>query len=95
MGGVDVPAYFPPPALNQHRYLIFHIIAETMGQYLKKGAKVYVEGRLQTRSWEGRDGQRRTAIEVVAGDLIMLDSRSAPRHAGPEEETEVTEDIAF
>ena len=60
-----------------------------MGQYLKKGAKVYVEGRLQTRSWEGQDGQRRTAIEVVATDLIMLDSRSAPRHAEREEAGEM------
>lgn len=51
-------------------------LGEVMGEYLKKGARVYVEGRLQTRSWEGQDGQRRYATEVVASDLIMLDTRA-------------------
>lgn len=67
-------------------------LAETMGRYLVRGARVYVEGRLQTRSWEGQDGQRRTATEVVASDLIMLDSRPAPRHAELEEDEGEEED---
>ncbi len=50
-------------------------LAETCSQYLAKGARVYFEGRLQTRSWEGQDGQKRYATEIVASDMIMLDSR--------------------
>ncbi len=50
-------------------------LAETCAQYLKKGAKVYVEGRLQTRKYSDRDGVERTSVEVVANELLMLDSR--------------------
>ncbi len=52
-------------------------MAEIASQYLNQGARVYVEGRLQTRSWEGQDGQKRYATEIVASDMIMLDSRQA------------------
>ena len=51
-------------------------LAETVAQYLKKGSLCYVEGRLQTRSWEGQDGQKRRATEVVANDVQFLDSRA-------------------
>ncbi|MDP9351100.1 MAG: single-stranded DNA-binding protein [Chloroflexota bacterium] len=63
-------------------------LAETMGNYLTKGAKVYVEGRLQTRSWEGQDGQKRYTTEVIANEMIMLDSRrgqGAPGSSGDDE----------
>jgi single-strand DNA-binding protein len=50
-------------------------LAELAGQYLKKASLVYVEGRLQTRSWEGQDGQKRKTTEVVANDIQFLDSR--------------------
>ncbi len=53
-------------------------LAETCNQYLTRGARVYVEGRLQTRSWEDQQsGQTRYRTEVIASDLIMLDSRSS------------------
>lgn len=51
-------------------------LAETCSQFLQKGRKVYVEGRLQTRSWEGPDGQKRSRVEVLAQQMTMLDSRS-------------------
>lgn len=51
-------------------------LAETCSQYLRKGSKVYVEGRLRTRTWEGQDGQKRLELEVTAADMIMLDSKS-------------------
>lgn len=54
-------------------------LAETCGQYLTKGQKVYVEGRLQTRSWEGADGQKHYRVEVIANTLIML----SPKKAAP------------
>jgi single-strand DNA-binding protein len=49
-------------------------LAELCSQYLQKGRRVYVEGRLQTRSWEGQDGQRRYRTEVIANEVQFLDS---------------------
>lgn len=48
-------------------------LAETCNQYLAKGRRAYVEGRLHTRSWEGQDGQRRTRMEIVANTVLFLD----------------------
>jgi single-strand DNA-binding protein len=52
-------------------------LAEICAQFLKKGSMVYVEGRLQTRSWEGQDGQKRTTTEITAQDVQFLDSRGS------------------
>ncbi len=52
-------------------------LAERVNQYLTKGSKAYIEGRLQTRSWEGQDGQKRYRTEVIANDVQFLDRRSA------------------
>ena len=52
-------------------------LAELIGQNLKKGSLVYVEGRLQTRSWEGQDGQKRRSTEVIVNDFEFLESRGA------------------
>jgi len=51
-------------------------LAEICAQHLSKGSRVYVEGRLETRSWEDAQGQRHYRTEVVAGDMIILDHRS-------------------
>jgi single-strand DNA-binding protein len=62
-------------------------LAELVANYLKKGSLVYVEGRLQTRTWEGQDGQKRRATEVVANDVQFLETRAAaavPSGAGDE-----------
>ena len=48
-------------------------LAETLGQHLQKGRKVYVEGRLQSRSWDGPDGQKRYRTEVIANQVLFLD----------------------
>ena len=63
-----------------HRVVFFKRLAEIAGEYLKKGSKVYIEGRLQTRKWQGQDGQDRYTTEIVANEMQMLDSRggSAP-----------------
>ncbi len=64
-----------------HRVVFFGRLAEIVGQYLRKGSKIYVEGRLQTRKWQGQDGQDRYTTEVVVdlrGEMMMLDRRSAP-----------------
>lgn len=58
-----------------HRVVFFGRLAEIAGEYLKKGSKVYVEGRLQTRKWQGQDGQDRFTTEIVANEMQMLDGR--------------------
>lgn len=58
-----------------HRVVAFGRLAEIMGEYLKKGSKIYVEGRLQTRKWQGQDGQDRYTTEIVANEMQMLDGR--------------------
>ena len=58
------------------RVVAWNKLAETCNQYLAKGSRIYVEGRLQTRSWEGNDGQKRYTTEVVANNVIFLDRRS-------------------
>ncbi len=58
-----------------HRVVLFARRAEVAGEYLKKGSKVYIEGRLQTRKWQDQSGNDRYSTEVVANDLQMLDSR--------------------
>ena len=67
--------------------------AESCNQFLSKGRRVYVEGRLHSRNWEGQDGQMRTSLEVSANRVIFLD-RAAP--VSPAEEGELEpEDLPF
>lgn len=58
-----------------HRVVLFSKLAEIAGEYLRKGSKVYIEGRLQTRKWQDRDGNDRWTTEIVANEMQMLDSR--------------------
>lgn len=58
-----------------HRVVFFARLAEIVGEYLKKGSQVYVEGRLQTRKWQDKEGHDRYTTEIVANDMQMLGSR--------------------
>jgi single-strand DNA-binding protein len=58
-----------------HRVAFFGKLAEIAGEYLKKGSQVYVEGRLQTRKWQDKDGQDKYSTEIVANVMQMLGSR--------------------
>jgi single-strand DNA-binding protein len=58
-----------------HRVVFFGKLAEIAGEYLKKGAQIYVEGRLQTRKWQDKDGADRYTTEIVASEMQMLGSR--------------------
>ena len=58
-----------------HRICMFGKLAEIAGEYLNKGSKVYIEGKLQTRKWQGQDGQDRYTTEIVANEMQMLDSK--------------------
>ncbi|MBL4585421.1 MAG: single-stranded DNA-binding protein [Pseudomonadales bacterium] len=58
-----------------HRVVFFNRLGEIAGEYLRKGSKVYVEGSLRTRKWQGQDGQDRYTTEIVGSEMQMLDSR--------------------
>ena len=58
-----------------HRIVFFGKLAEIAGEYLKKGSQVYIEGRLQTRKWQDKEGKDRYTTEIVAGEMQMLGSR--------------------
>ena len=59
-----------------HRVVAYRRTAEIIGQYTRKGSKLYVEGRLQTRKWTDQSGQQRYTTEIIADNIQMLDSRS-------------------
>lgn len=69
-----------------HEVVVWGKMAENVSQFVKKGAPVYVEGRLQTRSWEGQDGAKRQKTEIVAENVIALGRKgeSAPRSTSNE-----------
>lgn len=58
-----------------HRVVFFNKLGEIAGEYLKKGSKVFIEGSIRTRKWQGQDGQDRYTTEIVANDMQMLDGR--------------------
>jgi len=61
-----------------HNIVAWRKLAEICGQYLRKGSKVFIEGRIQTRDWEGEDGVKRYRTEIIAENMIMLDRKGAP-----------------
>lgn len=66
-----------------HNIVAWRKLAEIIGQYVKKGSKIYVEGRMQTREWEGQDGKKNYRTEIIADNMIMLDSKRAGTTSGP------------
>jgi single-strand DNA-binding protein len=74
-----------------HRVVAWNKLAELCSQFLVKGRKVYVEGRLSTRNWTGQDGAQKSTTEVVIDDMILLDSKQGGAGApagGQREESE-------
>src|SRR5579863_9654216 len=71
-----------------HRIVAWNKLAELCSQFLVKGRKVYVEGRLSTRNWTGQDGSQKSTTEVVIDDMILLDSKQSggSQHAGRSED---------
>jgi single-strand DNA-binding protein len=87
--------------VEYHTVVLWRKLAEIANQYLKKGQRVYIEGRLQSRSWDAKDGSKRKTTEVVADNMIMLDGgqartdqssspamASAPANSGPAVESQ-------
>ena len=67
-----------------HRVVAFQRLAEIMGEYLRKGSQVYIEGKLQTRKWQDQSGQDRYTTEIVANDMQMLGSRGGDAGGPPQ-----------
>ena len=67
-----------------HKIVAFARLGEICGEYLSKGSKVYIEGRIQTRQWEDKDGNKRYTTEIVAREMKMLDSRGQQSGGGYE-----------
>lgn len=75
-----------------HRIVAWNKLAELCSQFLVKGRKVYVEGRLQTRSWQAQDGAQRSVTEIVIDDMILLDSNRGASAPVSEESPKVSEE---
>jgi len=73
-----------------HNVVAWNKLAEICSQYLVKGQKVYIQGRLQTRTWEGKDGVRRSRTEIVADDMVMLNRPGGAPHSTPAPTVEET-----
>jgi single-strand DNA-binding protein len=58
-----------------HSIVAWQRLAEIVGEYVRKGTKLYVEGKLQTRSWQDQSGEKKYRTEIVARDLVLLSSR--------------------
>lgn len=69
-----------------HRVVFYRKLAEIVGQYLKKGSAVYVEGRIRTRKWQDKEGQERYTTEIEANEMQMLGGRSGGGASGGEAE---------
>ncbi len=65
-----------------HNVVLWRRLAEIAGQYLRKGSKVYIEGRIKTRSWDDEQGQKRYITEIEADQMTMLDSRKEGNEQG-------------
>jgi single-strand DNA-binding protein len=66
-----------------HRVVMYRRLAEIVGEYLQKGSKVYLEGRLQTRKWQDQNGQDRYTTEIVANEMQMLDGKGQGPQGSP------------
>lgn len=66
-------------------------LAEICNQYLVKGQQVYIEGRLQSRSWEDAEGKRHTSVEIIANEMIMLGERRSSEGETPQDQPEEDE----
>ena len=69
-----------------HRVVFYRRLAEIVGQYLKKGSSVYLEGRIRTRKWQDKEGQERYTTEIEASEMQMLGGRQSASSSGGEVE---------
>src|SRR5438105_5241475 len=80
--------------VEYHTVVLWRKLAEIANQYLKKGRRVYIEGRLQTHNWDGKDGVKRNRTEIVADNMIMLDGGGGQKTAPASPSAEQSEQPA-
>ena len=87
----------PQESTEWHRIVAFGRLAEICSEYLSKGSRVYLEGRLQTRKWQDTEGVTRFTTEIIAREMKMLGGgdRSAPPAPPEEQEPPVSDDVPF
>jgi len=73
-----------------HNIVAWRKLAEICGQYLKKGSKVYIEGRLQTRTWDDQNGVKRNRTEIIADNMILLDRKGSQNFSSTPNPTPTT-----
>ena len=78
-----------------HRITAWRKLGEICGQYLKKGSMCYIEGKLQTRSWEDKDGNKRYTTEIIANNIQFLGGRNDSQHPRAEPVAQGDDDIPF
>ena len=72
----------PQERTEWHRCVAYERLAEVIGEYLRKGSKIYLEGKLHTREWQDQQGQKRYTTEIVIQEMQMLDSKPANQPGG-------------
>jgi single-strand DNA-binding protein len=83
-----------------HRIVVWGKLAELCGEYLAKGRQAYIEGRIQSRAWDDRDGNKRMTTEIVANQVIFLgtkndgDTARPSQHASPDMGYDIAQDIS-
>ncbi len=82
-----------------HRVVAWGKLASICGEYLSKGSKIYIEGKLKTRKWQDSDGNDRYSTEIIAREMKMLDSNGGTTTSGsgplPQDNTGMGEDVPF
>jgi single-strand DNA-binding protein len=76
------------PRTEWHNIVAWRKSAELLNEYVRKGSKIYIEGRLQTRNWEDKDGAKRYMTEIVVDDFMFLDSKGNGGHGGAHDREE-------
>lgn len=77
-----------------HRVVMFNRLAEIATEYLRKGSQIYIEGKIQTRKWEDKDGNDRYTTEIVANEMQMLGGRSAGNTSSSSMNSNSSEEIS-
>lgn len=87
-------------ATEWHNVTMYRKLAEIAGQYLRKGSQVYLEGRIQSRKYQGKDGIERTAYEIIANEMKMLGGNAQvpaqkPQPAQEQAQDDISDDVPF
>ena len=76
-----------------HKIVVWRKLAEICQQYLKKGSLVYIDGRIKTREWQDKEGQKRYSTEIIAGEMRMLGGRGEGATAGAGSASRSADDV--